>query len=124
MFKPLTFVQLVPSYSSQFATNGEPPVAKPAVCVPAHEPGKAFLAVFKLFPSLQLEPLNSSDVFEGPAGLGAYPPKTKAAVVVPCLAAPKLYLAKFKFGALVQLDPLYVSDALLAPGRVSLSYRS
>ena len=76
-----------------------PPATIPAVCEP---PPLLFtlLAVFKLFPSAQLDPLYSSELFT-PQGLP--PPKAKAAEVVP--VAPILDLAVLRLGIPVQLAP-------------------
>ena len=60
MLKSATSDQEVPSYSSVLseALPVVPPIAKAAVCIPAPPP--SYLAVFKLLPSVQEVPLNSS----------------------------------------------------------------
>ena len=55
-----------------------PPKIKPAVCVPALPP--LVLAVFKLFPSVQDEPLYSSDALLKLLGPVVPPPAASAAV--------------------------------------------
>ena len=82
-------VQDEPSYDSTSAENPGrfPAIAKAAVWIPA--PANAFDPVFKLSPSVQLEPSYYSDSFFDPG----VPPKAKAAVVVP--AAAKTFLPVF-----------------------------
>ena len=81
----VTSVHDVPLYSSTLANEelgcAVPPLAKPAVCVPA--PVKFVLVVFKLPPAVQLEPSYSPVTF---VSGGFCPPNINPAVKVP--AAP------------------------------------
>ena len=103
--KLVVVVQEDPLYSSVAFVDvdgegpGAPPATIAAVCGP---PPLLFtlLAVFKLFPSDQLDPLYSSELS---TPLGLPPPKAKAAEVIP--VAPILDLAVLRLGIPVQLDP-------------------
>jgi len=77
--------------------------------VPA--PANALLAVFKLSPSVQEDPLYSSDSF---LKVVAIPPKAKPAVCD--LAAARRLLAVFKFPPLAQPLPFYSSVSFAGAG--------
>ena len=72
----------MPSYDSTTATAPGglyPPITIDAVCVPI--PGNNLLAVFKLFTSVQVEPLYSSVSAVEVVGAGPGPPPAPTAAV-------------------------------------------
>ena len=89
-------------FATLFEGGVSPLKAKAAVDKPA--PAKSFLAVFKLFFSVHVEPFHCSVSAVYPGG---DPPKVKAAVVIPTLA--RFALPVFKSVVSVQLDPSQVS---------------